>query len=200
MRNISAVATCRSNASFNSRVSRATVDFRPSSESAEEVRLRTDFDALGRFSVTALWRCDLGGSSPILERRVIALPWFNRAYHSGLGCICAFTANLGCDVCPTAVEAAVTTPSVVNPNIASDGPTQFLQPLQEPSNAVLCFGIAWGQVHEHPDSPRALALLRARSERPSRRAAEKRDEVASFHVLLLAGGYSLPHHWKRAAR
>jgi len=70
-RRTSLIAVFSSSASSRSRVSRATVDFSPS---AEEVRLRADFNALGRFSLTALWRCDLARSPPALERRLIAFP------------------------------------------------------------------------------------------------------------------------------
>jgi hypothetical protein len=34
---------------------------------------------------------------------------------------------------------------------------------------------------EHADAPHPLALLRPRRNRPSRRTAEERDEVAAFH-------------------
>jgi hypothetical protein len=33
-----------------------------------------DSGALRRFGVTALWRCDLAGLPPALERRLIAFP------------------------------------------------------------------------------------------------------------------------------
>jgi hypothetical protein len=36
---------------------------------------------------------------------------------------------------------------------------------------------------QHADPPHPLALLRARRERPSSRAAEQRDELASFHSI-----------------
>ena len=39
-----------------------------------------------------------------------------------------------------------------------------------------------GESIEHADAPHTLALLRARRERPSRRAAEQRDELASPEV------------------
>ena len=39
------------------------------------------------FCVLALPRRDLDRSGPALERRFIALPWLNRAHHSGLTCI-----------------------------------------------------------------------------------------------------------------
>jgi hypothetical protein len=35
---------------------------------------RTAFGASRRPDVTALWRCDLAGSQPALERRLIAFP------------------------------------------------------------------------------------------------------------------------------
>jgi len=37
------------------------------------------------------------------------------------------------------------------------------------------------RVHEHSDTPRPLTLLRARRERPCRRAADERDELATLH-------------------
>jgi hypothetical protein len=46
---------------------------------------------------------------------------------------------------------------------------------------------------EHADAPRALGLLRVRRERPcNRRTADKRYELASFHVLPQAED-TLPH-------
>ena len=46
------------------------------------------------------------------------------------------------------------------------------------------FRIVRGCGHEHADAPHPLGLLRARGERPrSRRAAEKRDELAPSHVV-----------------
>ena len=41
---------------------------------ASSVSWSTDSGALRRFGVTALWRCDLAGSPPALERRLIAFP------------------------------------------------------------------------------------------------------------------------------
>jgi hypothetical protein len=46
------------------------------------------------------------------------------------------------------------------------------------------FLIAGIPVHEHADAPRPLALLRPRPARPrSRRAPEKRDELAALHSI-----------------
>jgi hypothetical protein len=51
--------------------------------------------------------------------------------------------------------------------------------------------IALGERREHADASRPIALLRARRERPRRRAAEQRDELAapdeSCHVIPPAG-------------
>jgi carbonic anhydrase len=41
----------------------------------------------GRLLVPVLRRRDLARSGPALERRLITLPWLDRAHHSGLGCI-----------------------------------------------------------------------------------------------------------------
>jgi hypothetical protein len=57
------VAENCSNASSRSRVRRAS-----------SVSWPTDSGALRRFGVTALWRCDLAGLPPALERRLIAFP------------------------------------------------------------------------------------------------------------------------------
>src|SRR5262249_45109297 len=65
--------------------------------------------------------------------------------------------------------------------VAAVGPAQLLQPLQERCDARCRLWIVRGQEHEHAEAPRPLALLRARCERPRRRAAEQRDEIASFH-------------------
>jgi hypothetical protein len=37
------------------------------------------------------------------------------------------------------------------------------------------------EIHEHPNAPHAVALLRPRHERPRRRASDPRDECAPFH-------------------
>jgi hypothetical protein len=42
------------------------------------------------------------------------------------------------------------------------------------------FRIVFVVRHEHADAPYGLALLRARRERPRRRAAEERDRLAAI--------------------
>src|SRR5262249_36945729 len=60
---------------------------------------------------------------------------------------------------------------------------QTLQRLAERRNARLCLRIALGKAHQHADPPHPLALLRARRERPRRRATQQGDERASFHSI-----------------
>src|SRR5262249_32660113 len=91
-------------------------------------------------------------------------------------------------------------PAIIDPYVTPDYPAQFLQPLQECSEPGHSFRIVRGQVHEHTDAPRTLALLRACRERPRCcRAAEKRDEVAAAHYSITSstlasscGGTSRP--------
>src|SRR5215471_8869102 len=47
----------------------------------------------------------------------------------------------------------------------------------------LRFQIAFGKVRQHANSPHALGLLRARRQRPRRRAANERDELAALHSI-----------------
>ena len=57
-------------------------------------------------------------------------------------------------------------PAVLNLDILPDGPAQLLQPLKKRRIAPLRDGIVCCERHEHADPPHALALLRARRERP----------------------------------
>jgi len=38
--------------------------------------------------------------------------------------------------------------------------------------------VVWSQRHQHPDAPHPFGLLRARRDRPRRRASDERDELA----------------------
>ena len=58
-------------------------------------------------------------------------------------------------------------PAGVDPHVAADGPAQQRQPLMERRDAGLKFRIVRGRGQEHADAPHALALLRARGERPN---------------------------------
>jgi hypothetical protein len=72
----------------------------------------------------------------------------------------------------------IAVPSKVHPHVAALGPTQVRKRLNERRNERLHHGIVFDARHEHADAPHALALLRARRERPSRRTAERSDEFA----------------------
>ena len=74
-------------------------------------------------------------------------------------------------------------PPIVDACIAPYVPSQFGEPLQEGGVAGLGFGIVGDKVHEHPNAPHALCMLRARRERPRRRAAEQRNEFTSPHSI-----------------
>src|SRR6516162_9141938 len=72
-------------------------------------------------------------------------------------------------------------PAELDPRIAAVGPAQLLETLQECSVTGLRFPVVRSQAHYDADAPHALALLRARRERPGDRcrAAEQRDELAA---------------------
>jgi hypothetical protein len=71
-------------------------------------------------------------------------------------------------------------PTIVDPQVAPDGPAQLLEALHECREAQLSLGIVGRKILQHRDAPHPLALLRARRERPRHcRAAEERDEVAA---------------------
>ena len=73
-------------------------------------------------------------------------------------------------------------PARVDPHVAADGPAQERQRLLERPDAGLKFRVVRGSGQEHADAPHALALLRARRERPvdgGRGAGEQEDELAS---------------------
>src|SRR3954454_15243542 len=75
-------------------------------------------------------------------------------------------------------------PARVDPDVAGLRPSELLQSLPESRDAGLAFRIAISIRHQHADAPHTVRLLRACPERPSsRRAAEKRDEIAPSHVL-----------------
>src|SRR5262249_6858851 len=89
-------------------------------------------------------------------------------------------------------------PTGVDSHIAAYAPARLLQSLQECAEAGLKFSIVRHCGQQHADAPHALALLRARSERPRRRAAEQRDELAASDSITSSaragsiGGTSRP--------
>src|SRR5262249_52488767 len=84
------------------------------------------------------------------------------------------------------------TPAVFDAHIAADRPTAFLQPLRERRGHGYYIRIVRALAHEHANATHALALLRARRERPRNgSAAHQRDEVAALHFDYLVG--NCPH-------
>jgi hypothetical protein len=73
---------------------------------------------------------------------------------------------------------AVTAPTKVHPHVAAIGPAQFRKPLRERGEERLQDGIVFVAPQERADAPHAVRLLRARRQRPNRRAAEEPDELA----------------------
>jgi hypothetical protein len=75
-----------------------------------------------------------------------------------------------------------------DPHVAAITPTQVRKRLRERREASLQHRIVFVERHEHADAPHALGLLRARHERPRRRAAECSDEIsppkANAHLTL----------------
>src|SRR5262249_14830605 len=89
-------------------------------------------------------------------------------------------------------------PAIVDAEVLPDGPTQLLQALRKGRQTAMSFRIICSEWREHADAAHPLALLRARRERPRRRAAEKRDEPAAYHSITSSarassdGGTSRP--------
>src|SRR5262249_17968765 len=75
-------------------------------------------------------------------------------------------------------------PAVVDADVLPDSPARLRQALRECRQTGLCFGIFRGIRCEHADAAHPVWLLRVRRERPRRcRAAEQRDERATFHSI-----------------
>src|SRR5262249_54218080 len=89
----------------------------------------------------------------------------------------------------SAVVGLVQIPAMLDLHVAADRPAQLLQTLQERRAARLRHGIAGRLAHEHADPPDPLALC-TRRERPRRRAAHERDEVAPLHSLTSSASAS----------
>src|SRR5262249_8297887 len=68
-------------------------------------------------------------------------------------------------------------PAIVDAHVAAFYPSQSVKPLLQRFDPSLSVYVI-SDTHEHADTAHPLALLRARRERPRRRAAEQRDERA----------------------
>jgi hypothetical protein len=71
-------------------------------------------------------------------------------------------------------------PPKLYPHVAAIGPTQVRKRLRERREAMLPRRIVFVERAEHADVPYAVALLRARRDRPRCRAAEERDRLAAI--------------------
>src|SRR5262249_53888999 len=85
--------------------------------------------------------------------------------------------------------------SIIDLNVMAGHPSDRLESLTQRLKIKLCIRIVLSYAQQHADAPHALALLRARRERPSRRAAEPRDEVAAFQMIV----HSVPTSGSRVA-
>jgi hypothetical protein len=72
-------------------------------------------------------------------------------------------------------------PPNVHQHVAAIGPIQVRKRLRERREAKLLQGIVFVARHEHADAPQAVAPLRPRHQRPSRRASKPRDELPPSH-------------------
>src|SRR5262249_38685544 len=80
-------------------------------------------------------------------------------------------------------------PAVIDSHVAALNITSFAQALPECGHQMCnTFGPGGGEEPDH----RHRRLLRARRERPRRRAAEQRDEVAAVHSITSSAMASTP--------
>ena len=90
------------------------------------------------------------------------------------------------------------TPPVIDREIATDRPSQLVEALLKRRDAAAGLRVVLGQHHQHADAAHAIGRLRARGERPGRRAAEKGDEIPPPHSITSSartsneGGTSRP--------
>ena len=79
---------------------------------------------------------------------------------------------------------ACSTHPEVDLEVASDLPSQVTESLKERGMADPGLWVVRGDSVEHTNAPHRAALLRLRRQRPHRRAAEQRDELAAFHCPM----------------
>jgi hypothetical protein len=72
-------------------------------------------------------------------------------------------------------------PAILNAQIATVDPTEFAEPVNKSGNPL---ALNRRRGTQEPDGRRFARLLRARRERPRhRRAADERDELATFQLM-----------------
>src|SRR5262249_1424588 len=74
-------------------------------------------------------------------------------------------------------------PTLVELNIPALGPSHPCQFLPESPNVRLRFRVTFRVGHQDANPPHLTGLLPVRRERPRRRAAEQRDELAALHSI-----------------
>src|SRR5262249_9546484 len=74
--------------------------------------------------------------------------------------------------------------AVFDADVVAVGPAEFCKSSLECCDPITSFLIGLLGRNEKSDSPHPFALLRRRCERPRRRAAEQRDEIAAFHCAV----------------
>src|SRR5262249_35144852 len=74
-------------------------------------------------------------------------------------------------------------PAIINPNTLPLGPSQALEFRCECCELSVCLRVGFTNKHQYADAAHPLALLRARRQRPRRRAADERDELATLHSI-----------------
>src|SRR5262249_4640363 len=74
-------------------------------------------------------------------------------------------------------------PTLVELHVYALRPSQLCELLPERLKTHGEFRIALGVRHQNADAPHPLGLLRARRERPRRRSAEQRYELAALHSI-----------------
>src|SRR5262249_19604749 len=79
------------------------------------------------------------------------------------------------------VRVAGCGPAGVKLNVPALHPAELAETVTECRNVALSLRVALGIAHQHTNSPHPVGLLPTRRERPGRRAAEERDEIAPFH-------------------
>src|SRR5215831_19606214 len=77
--------------------------------------------------------------------------------------------------------SAATRQPIFDEQVAAHRPSELSHPLLESRLARLCLRVAGLERHQHADTPYALALLRARHERPCDCGAYQGDEIATPH-------------------
>src|SRR5207237_9514945 len=83
-------------------------------------------------------------------------------------------------------------PASVDSAVAALRPAELLERLAECSDPSLSFRVALSIGHQHAYTAAPFGLLRARRERPRRRAGDERDELAALHSITSSARTSTP--------